>query len=80
MACTVNGCCWRAATNDARRLSRGSVKNFRWRCKNVTVKKSVPHGLKARRYCAMIVATKGGMRCAFPPYGDYGNRTRRNGA
>jgi hypothetical protein len=34
------------------------------------VKKNVPPGIKARRYCGMILATKGGMRFAFPPYGD----------
>ncbi|MBU4448047.1 MAG: hypothetical protein KKD99_05635 [Proteobacteria bacterium] len=48
MASTVNGRRWRAAFNDARRLSRCSVKIFRRRSRSVTVKKNAPPGIKAR--------------------------------
>jgi hypothetical protein len=35
------------------------------------VKKNGPPGTKARRDCSMILTSKGGMRCAFPPYGSH---------
>jgi len=40
------------------------------------VKKNGPPGIKARRYGGMILGypnTEGGMRGAFPPYGEYGD-------
>ena len=52
----------------------GSVKSFRRRSNSVTVKKNGLHGTKARKYCGMILGcpnAEGGMRFAFPPYGDY---------
>jgi hypothetical protein len=55
MASTVNGRCWRAAISDTRKLSKGSVKNFRRRSRSVTVKKIVPPGAKERKYCGMIL-------------------------
>lgn len=54
LASIVNGRRFLAAVDTSPRASMCSVKSFRWRSGKATVKKNLPPGTKARRYCGMI--------------------------